>query len=413
VFAQVLKKYRESTGISRNKLAELVSLNSSYVFRLENESRHPSRRTVLSMAEALGLDGETVNEWLVAAGHGPIPLLPEPDLTAPQNVRTKKSRTHVKTSGSKVVRWGTWLERIGFEEAVLARLMKSVETAAANDRLRIGAVLSQTIRRLADSLEAPVHKAVIPVAGDKHRSVGPHVLQRLLIRVIGEAIECGIQEVILVLAPGTEDAFYRPLKEMLDVAASSLTTLTYCFQREPRGLGAAILEASKAVGGKPFAVMLPDDVLDLGPRRVADVRELRCMIDAWTKIDGTNLLAVTSVSKRKMLKYGIVEVSNSASGNQTLLVDKLIEKPDPSHAILSSPHALSIVGRYLLQPDILSALRDLKKHDPPKLELTAALELLRKTNHEIRAFPLKGIRRDFGEVIEQAHDFIEGSTLAL
>jgi dTDP-glucose pyrophosphorylase/transcriptional regulator with XRE-family HTH domain len=410
MFAQELKKYRQATGLSRQKLADLVGLDSSYVFRIESESRHPSRRTVLSMAEALGLDGETVNEWLIAAGHGPIPLLPETGPATPSKKGKSESRNQGAASGTKAARRGKWLERIGFEEPVLARLMKSMETATASERLRMGAVLSQTMRRMADNLESPIRKVVIPVAGDKHRLVGPFILQRLLIRAIGEAIECGIQEVILVLAPGTQDAFYSPVKDMF-VATAPQLTLTYCIQPEPRGLGSAILEAAKPVGENPFAVILPDDVLDPGPRRAADLRELKYMIDAWHEAAATNLVAVTSVSRRKMPKYGIVEVSNAATGEQTLPIKRLIEKPDPDHAIVKSPNALSIVGRYILQPSILSALRELMKQQPAKLELTAALELLRKTNHEIRAFPVKGLRRDFGEVIDQAHDFIEESAL--
>jgi dTDP-glucose pyrophosphorylase/transcriptional regulator with XRE-family HTH domain len=408
MFGQMLKNYRQTAGLDRKKLAELVGLNPSYVFRLENESRHASRRTVLSMAEALGLDGETVNEWLIAAGHGPIPLLPE-TATIPQK-RKSASPVHAEAPDRKAAGRGKWLERIGFEEAVLARLIKSMETATADERLRTGAVLSKTMRRMADTLESPVRTVVIPVAGDKHRLVGPYVLQRLVIRAIGEAIECGIQEVILVLTPGTQDALFLPLKEMLVVTTPQLT-LTYCVQPEARGLGSAILEAANQVGENPFAVILPDDVLDAGSRRASDLRELKYMIDAWRETDATNLVAVTSVSKRKMPKYGIVEVSKAATGKQTLPINRLIEKPDPDHAIIQSPHALSIVGRYLLQPSILMALRELKKQQPAKLELTAALQLLRNANHEIRAFLVKGLRRDFGEVIEQAHNFIEESAL--
>jgi UTP--glucose-1-phosphate uridylyltransferase len=156
------------------------------------------------------------------------------------------------------------------------------------------------------------------------------------------------------------------------------------------------------VGKQPFAVLLPDDVINSNTARSTTTQQLRFMIDAFQKVPGSNLVAVTPVSKRKMAKYGVAEIGEGPAIDGSLTIRKLIEKPDQTHSIISSPNALGIVGRYLLQPEVFDVLRNLRKQRPASLELTAALEVIREKDGGTRAFPLRGARRDVGEMFEQA-----------
>jgi UTP-glucose-1-phosphate uridylyltransferase len=93
-----------------------------------------------------------------------------------------------------------------------------------------------------------------------------------------------------------------------------------------------------------------------------------------------------------------------------LTVLQLIEKPEPTHAISHSAHAKGIVGRYLLQPAIFDALRELKGREEYPLHLTAALELLREAGQRVYAFELRADRQDIGEVLGQANEVMGASS---
>jgi len=401
-FAEILRRYRETADLSRTGLASLVGLDGSYIHRLEMGNRRPSRDTVIAMAEALDLDASDTNRWLAAAGHGALPISDEVG-----SIRHERGLNVNKDPSTRAnaVRWGTKLEAIGLEEATLRRLIQAIEVAPAKERRRISTLVSTTLRLLTEGLEAPVHMAVIPAAGGSHRPLAD-VMQRLIVRAIGEAIECGIHQIVLVLAPEMEQSFYTPLCESLDLTGVGMVDLRCVIQPLPDGLGSAILKAEEHVGEQPFAVLLPDDVLNTRENRLAKIRQLQMMVDALGKLKGANLLAVTPVSKRKMRQYGIVQLADGLTAG-TYPVLQLIEKPETTDSIVNLPNTVGIVGRYILQPEIFGALRTVQKLGGRRLELTAALEYLRKSKREIRAVPLKGARKDLGEILGQATDLID------
>jgi UTP--glucose-1-phosphate uridylyltransferase len=406
-FAETLRRYREARTLSRNQLAGLVGLDGSYVHRLEMGNRRPSRTTVIAMADALELDADDTNKWLAAAGHGPLPISRETAAGIAVQV-VRHGRGSADRQSSSAARRGVRFETLGLEQPILDRLSRAMDGAVPRERKRVAAIVSKTLHLLTQSLEISVHTAVIPAAGGSHLLVGKHVMQRMLLRAIGEAAACGIHEVILVLAPQTEEHFHTPLKEALEVAGVQTVNLRFCIQPQANGLGDAILSAEQLVGVRPFAVLLPDDVLGTRPGRASHGEELRLMINAFGNLLNTHLMAVTGVSKRNMAKYGIVEVGVGEAIHGTLPIARLIEKPEATHPIIHSDHALSIVGRYLLQPSIFGVLRKLSKQ--PRLELTTALEMLRTSGEQIRSFPLHGTRRDFGAVLGQANSLIEHSS---
>jgi UTP-glucose-1-phosphate uridylyltransferase len=97
--------------------------------------------------------------------------------------------------------------------------MVSLMAGMSNIFLSYGThAVATTFRRLIERLGAPVRTAVIPAAGGQHRLLAQHVMQGLLLRSIREAAEAGIRHVILVLAPGTGEALYSPLKAALELA---------------------------------------------------------------------------------------------------------------------------------------------------------------------------------------------------
>ncbi|HYX30777.1 MAG TPA: sugar phosphate nucleotidyltransferase [Pyrinomonadaceae bacterium] len=403
-FAEALRRYREAKGLSRADVASLVGLDASYIHRLEKSNRRPSRKAVLAMADALDLNDETVSTWLFAAGYGPLPISTEVNAAGDSpTIETAAHPAHRGASKTTAARQRAKLEAIGFEHGALNRLAQAVDVSSIKQRKRISAIVSAMLHTITDSLETRISRAVIPAAGRSYGgAMSSQTKQRLLIRAIAEAVGCGIHEIVLVLAPQMDNFFFTPLKEAFEITGVGLVNLRFCTQASPSGLGDAILTAEPLVGKQPFAVLLPDDVINSNTARSTTTQQLRFMIDAFQKVPGSNLVAVTPVSKRKMAKYGVAEIGEGPAIDGSLTIRKLIEKPDQTHSIISSPNALGIVGRYLLQPEVFDVLRNLRKQRPASLELTAALEVIREKDGGTRAFPLRGARRDVGEMFEQA-----------
>jgi UTP--glucose-1-phosphate uridylyltransferase len=231
-------------------------------------------------------------------------------------------------------------------------------------------------------------------------------MQRLLLRAIGEAVFSGVSKIILILAPGTIESLYTPLKEALAMAVVPSIKLHYSEQVKPEGLGDAILHAEALVGKEPFAVLLPDDQIKERMGWATSKRSLRRMMSAFSELDSAFLIAVTEVPKSKMPRCGVAEVGQSSVIPKIFPIIKLVEKPDPTNEIFREKKVFGIVGRYLLQPDIFGPLQELKKQLHRPVELTDALERLRQAGHNIYAFSLEAKRQDVGEVLGQASELI-------
>jgi UTP--glucose-1-phosphate uridylyltransferase len=404
-FGRLLRRARESEGLSRQALGRLISVDGSHIYRMEAGERRPSRSTALALAEALGVEGKSLDQWLTAAGFAAMPLL--------SGVRSGiRTRGAIRTGDERGVRtlWSQ-LEGIGLQESRIERLLRSVEKVGLTDARRISQSVADTFTSLADSLEAPVHTAVIPAAGGQHRLVAPHVMQRLILRAVVEAAESGISMIVLVLAPGTVEFLYLPLKEALDMAVVPSINLIHVVQVQPEGLGDAVLQTESLVSGGAFALLLPDDMVRERIGGGAHPRELHRMMNAFGRLEtGASLLAVKPVPRSKMSRYGIAEVEE-AEGllPDVLRVLGMIEKPERGHPICESPRSRGIVGRYLLQPHLFKALHRLKKAPERPIHLTTALEDLRRQGQEVYGFEFKADRDDLGEVIAQAGELMGNS----
>jgi len=199
----------------------------------------------------------------------------------------------------------------------------------------------------------------LPVTKSVPKEMVPVVDKPLVQYAVEEAVNSGIEQVIIVTAAGKsaiEDYFDRSLRledflekkgdtgrlrEIREI--SSLADISYVWQEEQLGLGHAVLTAKSMAGEEPFAVVLPDDIID------SEVPTLKRMIDVYEQFGGS-VVAVERVSDEDTKRYGIIEPRQVADGVYQVL--SLVEKPGPTEA----PSRLGVVGRYILTPQIFDAL---------------------------------------------------------
>jgi UTP--glucose-1-phosphate uridylyltransferase len=254
-----------------------------------------------------------------------------------------------------------------------------------------------------------VRKAVFPVAGlgtrflpatkAQPKEMLPLVDKPIIQYGVEEALASGVDNIILVTGRGKnaiEDHFdvsvelesfleSRGKTGLLDEIRkiSNLINFAYVRQREPLGLGHAVLVASELVGDEPFAVILGDDVIDASPPA------LRQMIDVFTDLGGP-VLAVERVPREDVSSYGIVDIEE-VCGNGVYRIRDLVEKPPRDEA----PSDLAIIGRYVLTPDIFPALRATAADRTGEIQLTNGLRRLLR-DRPIYAYEVKGVRHDTG-----------------
>jgi len=253
-----------------------------------------------------------------------------------------------------------------------------------------------------------VRKAVITVAGwgtrflpitkAQPKEMLPLVDKPLIQYAVEEAVNSGIEQIILVTAMGKqaiEDYFDRSfeleyvLEQKGDVRRlqeirelSDMVNVCYIRQKEQLGLGHAILTAKDIVGREPFAVFLPDDIVD------SKVPVLKQMVEVYEQ-HKTNVVAVDRVSIQDTTKYGIIEPKKISSHIYQVL--SLAEKPEPAQA----PSNLGVVGRYILMPQIFDVLEATPPGKNQEIQLTDALQLLLR-QQAILAYEFEGVRYDTG-----------------
>ncbi len=266
----------------------------------------------------------------------------------------------------------------------------------------------------------PVRKVVFPVAGLGTRFLPatkvvpkemlPLADRPLIQHAVEEARDAGIEEFIFVSSSGknileTHFADHKLLKKTLEnrgktallekvkqseIADGKLLTV---YQNNPLGLGHAIWCAKKLVGDEPFAVVLADDVV---------LHEKGCltqMIEAYNEYGG-NIVSVMDVPKEDTSKYGILDVG--ADKGNAVEINGLVEKPDPADA----PSTLSIIGRYILQPEVFGHLDAFETGAGGEIQITDAMaKLIGK--QPFHGFRFEGTRYDCGSKL----GFIE-ATLA-
>lgn len=249
---------------------------------------------------------------------------------------------------------------------------------------------------MTDSHTKPVRKAVFPVAGLGTRflpatKVMPKEMlpindRPLIQHVFEEAREAGIEEFIFVTGrhknmleehfdfqPELEETLEaRGKHDMLEkIRDSEMGAGQLFLTRQPRplGLGHAIWCAAKLIENEPFAVLLPD-VLIQAPKGQGCLKQ---MVDVYGQ-NGGNVIAVEDVPKELTFKYGIVDTGgeNAPAGSSGMAVKGLVEKPDPEKA----PSTMSVIGRYILQPEVFDHLSAFETGAGGEIQLTDAMDKL-------------------------------------
>ncbi len=254
-----------------------------------------------------------------------------------------------------------------------------------------------------------ITKAVFPAAGMGTRFLPatkaspkemlPLVDKPLIQYVVEEAVASGIEEVVVITGRGKraiEDHFdvafeleedlkakgkHKLLSEVQRIA--DMVTFCYIRQKKALGLGHAVLTAKRVIGEEPFAVLLGDDIID------SDVPALKQMMAVYKRYPAT-ILAIQKVPKAQTQNYGIIDGKKIEDG--VYLVKDLVEKPLPDEA----PSNLAIIGRYILTPEIFTALEQTKPGKGGEIQLTDGLRLLME-KQPIYAFEFEGKRHDAGD----------------
>lgn len=248
----------------------------------------------------------------------------------------------------------------------------------------------------------PVRKAVFPVAGLGTRflpatKVMPKEMlpindRPLIQHAVEEARAAGIEEFLFVtgrqkemleehfdfqpeLAATLEQRGKQDLLDKVLGTAMGAGKLFLTRQPQPLGLGHAVWCARKLVGDEPFAVILPDDMV------LAEKGCLAQMVESYNELGG-NIVAVMDVPRADTSKYGVLDISKD--NGKTVAIKGLVEKPAPEKA----PSTLSIIGRYILQPEVFDHLSTFEKGAGGEIQLTDAMAKLIGTQ------PFHGLRFD-------------------
>lgn len=252
-----------------------------------------------------------------------------------------------------------------------------------------------------------VKKAIIPAAGLGTRFLPatkampkemlPIVDKPTIQYIVEEAIEAGIEDIIIVTGKGKraiEDHFDNNFElednllkkgklELLEkVQQSAKVDIHYIRQKEPLGLGHAVWCARKFIGNEPFAVLLGDDVVQA---------EQPCIEQLMTQYDTTerSVIGVMEVPYNETHRYGIIDPS--AHKDRLYRVNQFVEKPKEN-----PPSNLAIIGRYVLRPEIFDYLEKQDRGAGGEIQLTDAIQHLNETQG-VDAYAFEGDRFDVGE----------------
>jgi UTP--glucose-1-phosphate uridylyltransferase len=255
-----------------------------------------------------------------------------------------------------------------------------------------------------------IRKAVFPAAGlgtrflpatkAQPKEMLPIVDKPIIQYGVEEAVASGIDQIIVVTGRDK-----RAIVDHFDISfelehylkdrgktrelqvvrkISDLVDITYIHQKEPLGLGHAVLMAKDLVGSEPFAVFLADDIIK------ANTPAIKQMMDVYAQHQAS-VLALYRVDREQVSRYGIVKVGHS-EGRVHEVVD-MVEKPDPDRA----PSNLAILGRYVLKPSIFGILEMTQEGVGGEIQLTDALRAMAQ-HEKVLGLEFEGTYYDVGTV---------------
>ena len=262
-----------------------------------------------------------------------------------------------------------------------------------------------------------IRKAVIPAAG-----LGTRVLpatkaqpKEMLVIVdkpalqylVEELLAAGIEEILIITGrnKGSIENHFdysyeleRTLeengkKDLLKVVnhISEMSNIYYVRQKKPLGLGHAISCAEAFVGDEPFVVLLGDDIIytDKEKRQLPVTKQL---VEKYKELQGGTILGVQEVPHKNVSKYGIIKPLKKID-EKTVVVEDFIEKPSVDEA----PSNLAALGRYVLEPEIFSYLKNTKPGKGGEIQLTDAILAMKNNGEKLYAYNFDGLRYDTGD----------------
>ncbi len=256
----------------------------------------------------------------------------------------------------------------------------------------------------------PIRKAVFPAAGlgtrflpatkAQPKEMLPVVDKPIIQYGVEEAVASGIDQIIVVTGRDK-----RAIVDHFDISfelehylkdrgktkelqvvrkISDMVDITYIHQKEPLGLGHAVLMAKDVVGNEPFAVFLADDIIK------STTPAIKQMMDVYQAHE-SSVLALQRVEPEQVSRYGIVKVART-EGQIHEVVD-MVEKPEPGKA----PSNLAILGRYVLKPSIFAILETTREGVGGEIQLTDALRTMAQ-QEKLLGLEFEGTYFDVGTV---------------
>jgi len=264
-----------------------------------------------------------------------------------------------------------------------------------------------------------IHKAVIPAAGlgtrflpvtkSMPKEMLPIVDKPVIHYVVEEAVKSGIDDIIIITGRGKraiEDYFDAApelemrLKDQHKDAAltrlreiSDYPTIHYVRQKEPNGLGDAILKAENHIGNEPFAVLLGDDIISNPKPCTAQ------LMSVYSRFR-SSVISIEHVARERVSNYGIIK--GSAIEANLIRIEDIVEKPTPENA----PSDMGAVGRYIFVPEIFDCLKNTHPGVGNEIQLTDGIHILLK-DHPVYAYKFEGKRYDTGDKLGYIETIID------
>ncbi|MGH2658516.1 MAG: UTP--glucose-1-phosphate uridylyltransferase GalU [Actinomycetota bacterium] len=264
-----------------------------------------------------------------------------------------------------------------------------------------------------------VRKAVIPAAGlgtrflpatkAQPKEMLPIVDKPAIQYVVEEAVRAGVSDILIITGRGKrsiEDHFDRSfelehfletkgkfdeLKEVREI--SEMAMIHYIRQRDPLGLGHAVLVAEDHVAGEPFAVLLGDDIIS---ERTPLLQEMLKVHERY----GRSVIAVQEVPRSEIGLYGAIQPEFIEE--RLARIVSIVEKPAPDEA----PSNLAAIGRYILTPEIFDSLRSIAPGKGGEVQLTDAINLLGQ-EQAVYAYVFDDGRFDVGNKLDYLKATVE------
>lgn len=254
----------------------------------------------------------------------------------------------------------------------------------------------------------------LPATKSMPKEMLPIVDKPVLQYVIEEAVESGIDDILIVTGRGKraiENHFdYNPeLESFLQQAGkedmipkirglAAEADIYYIRQKEQIGLGDAIRTGRRHVGDNPFAVLLGDTLIDPAENSRPGLRQLMTAFAEKT----ASVAAVHEVPHSWVERYGIVDGTRENGHSNLVRLNRLVEKPDPEEA----PSRLAIAGRYIFTPDIFDCIDQTGPGKGGEIQLTDAMNILAR-RQPVYALNWEAKRYDIGNRVEYAKCFLE------